>query len=61
MNAKKAKKLRGLARAQTVGFVGSGLLAKPNPDHQSVSAINNPKTYRGMYRNLKRASGRGLK
>ena len=68
MNAKKCKELRRTARftsnpgeslRQLVGFaqLTNGQHDKPGmPKYQPISAVNNPQTFRGRYRNLK--SGR---
>ena len=56
MNAKPCKKLRSAARRMTVGKPASRLLAKHGKDRLNrpcTSAVNDPGSTRGVYRNLK--------
>lgn len=58
MNAKLCKKLRQAARRLTVGKPKSRLLAKEGKDQFNrpcVSAVNDPASTRGVYRNLKKS------
>lgn len=58
MNSKLCKKLRQAARRLTVGKPDSRLLARPGKDsfnRPCTSAINDPASTRGVYRNLKKS------
>lgn len=54
MNAKKCKALRRQARKESVGLPLRNLLAMKH--RHTTQAVNDPQTFRGVYRNLKKAA-----